>query len=280
MPGVPLQFMIGFVEAINAIEKPAKAGFGRSFAGMGAAALPKSAAVAKNTPAPAPRKEALTDLPEDYTEAGTDYDGPSAVGYEEMPTAAAPFSPVDDIDGDYGIADDDGYDVHEDEYYEEYDNSGRTRRIAFYLILAVICIVCLFAIYQMLFGKDDEPVITTTTPVVTTTTETGDNTTTEPTTTETTAENTDNTSETTAPEETTTTPEETTTEAPPETTTAAPSGDLIATHTVVSGDNLFSIAVKYYQSGSQENIDLIKSANGLTSDVVQVGDELKIPVKN
>lgn len=287
MPGVPLQFMIGFVEAINAIDKPAKAGFGRSFAGMGAAALPKSAAVAKNTPAPAPRKEALADLPEDYTEAGTDYDGPSAVGYEEMPAAAAPFSPVDDIDVDYSIADDDGYDVHEDEYYEEYDNSGRTRKIAFYLILAVICIVCLFAIYQMLFGKDDEPVITTTTPVVTTTTETGDDTTTEPTTTETTAENTDNTSETTAPEETTTapeetttTPEETTTEAPPETTTAAPSGDLIATHKVASGETLFGIAVKYYQSGSQENIDLIKSANGLTSDVVQVGDELKIPVKN
>ncbi len=284
MPGVPLQFMIGFVEAINAVDKPTKAGFGRSFAGMGAAALPKSAA-AKNASAPAPRKEVQTDIPEEYLETEADYDVPAETGYEEMPAAAAPFSPVDDIDSDYGIADDDSYDVHEDEYYEEYDNSGRTRRIAFYLILAVICIGCLFAIYQMLFNKDDEPKITTTTPVITTTTGEDTTTTTTTTTTETTTENTDETTTepdetTTEPEETTTAPEETTTEAPPETTTAAPSGDLIATHKVASGETLFGIAVKYYNSGSQANIDLIKNANGLTSDVVQVGDELKIPVKD
>ncbi|NLW11152.1 MAG: LysM peptidoglycan-binding domain-containing protein [Clostridiaceae bacterium] len=289
MPGVPLQFMIGFVEAITAVDKPAKAGFGRSFAGIGAAALPKSAPAAKSAAASAPRKEVQADLPEEYLDTSSDYEASMDSGYVDMPSDAVPYAPVSSADDDYGLTDDDGYDIHEDEYYEEYDNSGRTRRIAFYLILAVICIVCLFALYQMLFGDKDEPKVTTTTPAITTTT-TGEDTTTttEATTTESTTENTDET--TTAPEETTTEPEETTTApeetttAPDETTTAettaAPSGDLIATHKVVSGETLFGIAVKYYESGSQANIDLIKNANGMTSDVVQVGDELKIPVKN
>lgn len=47
-------------------------------------------------------------------------------------------------------------------------------------------------------------------------------------------------------------------------------GDML-THTVVSGDSLWSIANTYNTS-----IDLIKSMNNLTNDLINVGQELKI----
>ena len=50
------------------------------------------------------------------------------------------------------------------------------------------------------------------------------------------------------------------------------SGSIKATHTVKSGETLFSIARHY---GSTP--DKIKKANGLSSDVIRVGQKLTIP---
>jgi nucleoid-associated protein YgaU len=49
------------------------------------------------------------------------------------------------------------------------------------------------------------------------------------------------------------------------------------TYTVVRGDTLGHIAKRAYGSASKRNIDAIKRANGLKSDVIRVGQKLKIP---
>lgn len=50
-----------------------------------------------------------------------------------------------------------------------------------------------------------------------------------------------------------------------------------STYVVKSGDSLSKIAAKAYGSGTKKNIDKIKKANGLKSDVIRVGQKLKIP---
>lgn len=45
-----------------------------------------------------------------------------------------------------------------------------------------------------------------------------------------------------------------------------------SSHTVVSGDTLFSLARRYNTS-----VNAIKSANGLTSDLIRIGQTLTIP---
>lgn len=45
-----------------------------------------------------------------------------------------------------------------------------------------------------------------------------------------------------------------------------------STHTVVSGDTLFSLARRYSTS-----VSAIKSANGLSSDLIRIGQTLTIP---
>lgn len=47
------------------------------------------------------------------------------------------------------------------------------------------------------------------------------------------------------------------------------------THTVGSNENLFRISLKYYGNG--EGVDKIKSANGLSSNEIRVGQRLVIP---
>ena len=65
----------------------------------------------------------------------------------------------------------------------------------------------------------------------------------------------------------------TTTTAPAPTPTPGP----LAEHKVVSGEILGRISTKYYGSSRKEYVDLIKQENGLTSDVIHVGDTLVIP---
>lgn len=48
-------------------------------------------------------------------------------------------------------------------------------------------------------------------------------------------------------------------------------------HTVLSTDNLYRIALKYYGNGSAEYVNKIKQANGLTSDSISAGQVLIIP---
>ena len=47
------------------------------------------------------------------------------------------------------------------------------------------------------------------------------------------------------------------------------------THTVGSNENLYRISLKYYGNG--EGVDKIKSANGLSSNEIRVGQRLVIP---
>lgn len=53
------------------------------------------------------------------------------------------------------------------------------------------------------------------------------------------------------------------------------SGNEVIYHTVKSNETMFRIAMKYYNS--QAGIDIIKKANGLTTNDIQAGQVLKIP---
>lgn len=50
-----------------------------------------------------------------------------------------------------------------------------------------------------------------------------------------------------------------------------------ATHVVTAQDNLYRIALKYYGAGTEENIQKIRSANGISGNNLTVGQELIIP---
>lgn len=165
----------------------------------------------------------------------------------------------------------------DDSFGDEIDATGRGRKIAFYVIIAAICIGCLFLIYNMLFGdKGGEPTGTTTaSAVVTTSSESGSETT--GTTTAGTTESTAATSTTTSQSETTASSETTQATTTTATTTTGSTYKIIATHTVVSGDTLWGIAMKYYERGEKEYTDLIMAANNMTSEIIKVGDVLQIP---
>ncbi|MFC3418179.1 LysM peptidoglycan-binding domain-containing protein [Salinicoccus hispanicus] len=72
-------------------------------------------------------------------------------------------------------------------------------------------------------------------------------------------------------------PEETTEEPAEETTEEAPESSGGTTHVVRGGDNVYRIALRYYGSGSAENVSKILDANGVTADSLSVGQELVIP---
>ncbi|WP_020008355.1 LysM peptidoglycan-binding domain-containing protein [Salinicoccus albus] len=72
-------------------------------------------------------------------------------------------------------------------------------------------------------------------------------------------------------------PEEETTEQPAEEQTGESTGDAVS-HVVSAEDNLYRIAIRYYGSGTSENVDRIREANGgISSDALTVGEELVIP---
>lgn len=85
------------------------------------------------------------------------------------------------------------------------------------------------------------------------------------------------------PEETEDTPEaeseteETPEETEEETTEEAPENSGGSTHVVSAGDNVYRIAMRYYGSGSAENVSKILEANGVSADSLSVGQELVIP---
>ncbi|MFF2448757.1 LysM peptidoglycan-binding domain-containing protein [Neobacillus sp. NPDC058068] len=61
-------------------------------------------------------------------------------------------------------------------------------------------------------------------------------------------------------------------------TNTPPKQDKIIYHTVKPQETLFKLAKKYYNSA--KGIDIIKKANNLHSDQIQVGQVLKIPLNN
>ena len=144
------------------------------------------------------------------------------------------------------------------------------------MIIAAICVACLFLIYSMLFKDKDKPGTTTTTP---TTQATGQVTPGQ------TSSGTTISSQTTSGSSSTTTSESTTTT----TTTTASDPGIMTTHTVVANDTIWGLAMKYYGNGDYEHMNLIAEANGMKlirdgDDVklegsIRVGDVLKIPNK-
>lgn len=293
LPGTPMQFLIGFVESISTADKtgrlvlPRGQGDGASaaaaggFAAASVAGTPASQSRDRyqaplSTPAPAAAahppavpKQAAAPVPV-YDAADPDEEALAAVLPErhvpagrQQPIQVTPARKTVSQTAPDNIDDDDNFG-------DEIDASGRGRRIAFYVIIAAICVGCLFLIYNMLFGGDKTPTTTTGTTVQTSaavTTATGE-------TTGASETGTSETGTTTAATETGTTTLATTTA-----TTAGATYVIQEKYTVVAGDNLWEIAVKYYDSGEQKYIDLIKAANNMESDIIKVGQVLDIPVK-
>lgn len=292
LPGTPMQIMIGFVESISTADKTGRLVLPRGQAEGAAAAGGFAAASVAGTPASPSRdryqaplsaqapaaaahppvipKQAAAPIPV-YDDADTDEEPLSPI----LPERQAPASrqqPIQVTPARKSVsqATPDNFD-DDDNFGDEIDASGRGRRIAFYVIIAVICVGCLFLIYNMLFGGDKTPSSTTGATTVQTsavTTTAGG---------ETTGASETGTSETGA----TTSATETgaTTLATTTATTAGSSYEIQEKYTVVAGDNLWEIAVKYYDSGEQKYIDLIKAANNMESDIIKVGQVLDIPVK-
>ncbi|WP_415623821.1 LysM peptidoglycan-binding domain-containing protein, partial [Macrococcoides canis] len=50
-----------------------------------------------------------------------------------------------------------------------------------------------------------------------------------------------------------------------------------ATHVVTAKENLYRIAIKYYGSGSPENVEKIRQANGISGNNLSQGQTLVIP---
>src|SRR5699024_8323942 len=83
------------------------------------------------------------------------------------------------------------------------------------------------------------------------------------------------TTEESTEDKTTEQPAEEKTEETEETAEESNSGG--STHIVSAEDNLYRIAIRYYGSGSSENVNKIMDANGITPDSLSVGQELVIP---
>ena len=48
-------------------------------------------------------------------------------------------------------------------------------------------------------------------------------------------------------------------------------------HTVTGKENLYRIAIQYYGSGSPENVEKIRQANGISGNEISQGQNLVIP---
>mgnify|MGYP003586937747 CR=1 FL=1 len=231
LPGVPMQIIACFVESIRSTDKPVR-------------------------PAPS-RVAAEGGLFGQVTGRFNQPTKPAATKSQDVMSMATADEPAQ-----HEIADEEETPYDKGYFERPRDENGRIRRLALYMVITAVTIGAVFAIFNMIFGKDGETILPSETTIQSETTrETDEIIVTEP--------------EETAPEETSS--EETTAETTPEPTetTAAPAQETV--HTVKSGDTFYSIAVKYLGDGSQSTIDKIKDYNGLTSDNLQLGQKIKIP---
>ncbi|MCD8499120.1 MAG: LysM peptidoglycan-binding domain-containing protein [Clostridiales bacterium] len=231
LPGVPMQIIACFVESIRSTDKPVR-------------------------PAPS-RVAAEGGLFGQVTGRFNQPTKPAATKSQDVMSMATAAEPAQ-----HEIADEEETPYDKGYFERPRDENGRIRRLALYMVITAVTIGAVFAIFNMIFGKDGETILPSETTIQSETTrETDEIIVTEP--------------EETAPEETSS--EETTAETTPEPTetTAAPAQETV--HTVKSGDTFYSIAVKYLGDGSQSTIDKIKDYNGLTSDNLQLGQKIKIP---
>ena len=261
LPGTPMQFMIGFVENITSADRTARLGMTRSHADTAAvasAAVPAAfPSLNRNRPqAAAEPKKPVTDLPHEAEEADLDFIPPKKA---ERPATATRPQPVPYKQSPSRLPEqrEEPFDEEDDSFGDEIDTYGRGRRIAFYVIIAAICVACLFLIYSMLFKDKDTPGTTTTT----TTQASGQ--------TSSGTSGSSQTTTTTATSESTTTTSTATT-----TTTTTTSAGIMTTHTVVAGDTIWGLAMKYYGVGDFEHMNLIAEANGMK--LIQDGDDVKL----
>ncbi len=273
-PNTTMQFLIGFVEEITTAEKPAR-GIGRG--GFGSAASGGKAVESGSNLFDSGKTVDEGAKSFELDTNAVDYSGADA-GYSKSQPFSAAFASGTGEDENTRFTRDTGtgrvdlkrsqeppeppqtdheQDPFDDDLYynDDFRDSGRGKRIAFYVILALIAIGSLFAIYNMLFKKDSGSAGITTA-----------GTTTVATTSSTTVSTTSNTESTT----------ESTTIA---TTSGTQVGGLPTQHTVVSGDTFYGIAQKYYNESTPELWKLIKDANNMTSDNLQLGQVLTIPAR-
>lgn len=234
-PGASLQFMISFVEGISTVDRPGRFGNGRATTDS-VAAIPSSAKLKSFS------EEPLGDALKTDT-------APIAapLAREDRRTRQQPADSRRDTElpfDDSSLA------------YEDVSSAGRGKRIAFYSVIALVCIACIFAIYSMLFKPKTPGTTGSTTTAITTKATTGS---------------------TTAGTSTASTNTSVTSTTVATTTNAA---GLPAKYTVVSGDTISSIATKYYGESTPALWDLIRKANNMTNDNLKIGQILTIPVKS
>lgn len=296
-PGTPVQVMIGFVENITAADRTARVAAARThgdtgpatfataaFSGLGRGRQPAPDVPASTEPV---AEEAVPDLlyREPAKQARTTPPAAERAKSFDRTQLAKPEKPLAGVkDNRFPEGAADPFSDEDDDFADEIDRYGRGRQIAFYVIIAAVCIGCIFLIYNMLFKKDKEQNGTTTTQASGQLTP-GQST--SQTTTESTSGNTDQTDNTSTGESTTGTTADGTTA----TTTTATTADtgIMATHTVVANETIWNLAMKYYGIGDFEHMKLIADANNLTliqdgdniklETPIHVGDVLKIPNK-
>lgn len=272
-PGVPLQFLIGYVEAIAASDR-GRAILSRSRPSPSAPAAPSvpvaSPAGSHKAPGPSIPPPASAGRSTREAAAGTaagTMSGPSAgaagtaAGVPHTGSSrigpARTGTPRADVAADTG----EGGLPSQGMYLEDEPRSGTARMIAIVALAILVIAGCLYALYTMLFVPGVLP--GTPTP-------------------------------TTAPTATVTEGEEPTavvsaepTQDPLLTPTAAPTvtpGGLPTTHRVKSGDTLSGICQTYYKSEDSMYIQMIIDANkekypSIDTDFIQLDWELVIPAK-
>lgn len=236
LPGVPLQFMIGFVENIAASDRTGRTTVVSPPAGRSSDKLPLQAA---STAALFQNSQPSIDDEDDYEN-------------DDGFVPPVQHSRADAGSGGRGRQEE--YYDDEDEYVGSSDKSSRGRRIAFYVIIAIICIGCIYAIWSMLSPPGTPSVTTASTSV-------------------------SDTSSTTVASETGTETAATTLATTATVSTTTVSQGTMQTYTVVAGDTYYAITIKFYGAFSQEYVDMIKAANNLTTDNIQAGQILQIPAK-
>ncbi|MGI6334682.1 MAG: LysM peptidoglycan-binding domain-containing protein [Saccharofermentanales bacterium] len=250
LPGVPMQFMIGFVESISTADRTGRFGTGRFLTDKGSSGplggiLTGRSVDRAATESPISETQYQTPPVLDDDNGEVEFVPPTVDrSYLEPP---GPMDPLSLDDSEEAFLD----------YDDDFERRGRGRRVAFYLVIAAVCIACIFAIYSMLKGSDRP------TPPVQSSTST-------------TTESTAPTDPKPSPGESTE-PTEPTTDVSSTTTTAPPAGG--QTYTVKAGDALWSICNKFYGTASDELVQLIRDANNITGDTIKAGDVLKIPPK-
>lgn len=292
LPGTPMQFMIGFIENITSADRTGRVGLTRGSAdtaatagaATGAAAAGSAAAFtatgrSKVQPAQPAVPKMAEDLPAEEDAPDLMYTAPKKAGRttfadrtQPMPLKSRTSLPQD--------REPDPFADEDDSFGDEIDTYGRGRRIAFYVIIAAVCIGCIVLIYNMLFNRNNEPAVTTTTTTSSTATAA-------PTTSMTSGSTETSGSQTSEPSTTTTgTSAPTTT---PTTSATTNNTNIMTTHTVVAGDTIWGLAMKYYGKGDYDHMKLIADANDMTlirdgdnirlEGSIRVGDVLKIPNK-